>query len=404
MSEFVQPALKVLVGWDDPSEAETISLLLNIDDNTAEVVLDRAKFEELAANHVWDVVVIALTFPTEDTSLDFFLRVKNSLNGAPVIGAWYQDDIVGLARFISNGLHSHLMRDSDGSYIFLLTSMVAAAFSAAEAQRARLLAEKLRQEVDSVRQLQESVIPRDLPTPAGYNLAARYESSQIRVMGSRPVTMAGGDYYDAFEVDEDALVLLVGDASGHGMKACMSIMTMHTLIRMIRAGKYPKTADFVAEVNRRLATSEIVQDGGGFITLLYSTLNVKTHKLSFTSAGAPIPLLQDLNTNEVRVLGDEDSGGLPLAIEDEWDYEGIEVDVPPNSRLLIYTDGLEEAFPEGDDEHEEFGIDGIAESLRSSAELPLVDALEKLFADSSAHTLGQGRMDDTSVLLIERIR
>ncbi len=48
MSEFVQPALRVLVGWDDPSEAETISLLLNIDDNTAEVVLVSGRCESQA--------------------------------------------------------------------------------------------------------------------------------------------------------------------------------------------------------------------------------------------------------------------------------------------------------------------------------------------------------------------
>ncbi len=44
------------------------------------------------------------------------------------------------------------------------------------------------------------------------------------------MTLAGGDYYDAF-AHGDNIVVLVGDASGHGMKACMSIMTMHTLIR-----------------------------------------------------------------------------------------------------------------------------------------------------------------------------
>jgi phosphoserine phosphatase RsbU/P len=68
---------------------------------------------------------------------------------------------------------------------------------------------------------------------------ARYESSQIRVLGDRPVVMAGGDYYDVFSFDDGQVVLVLGDAAGHGVKACMSIMTMHTLISMIRDRRFP---------------------------------------------------------------------------------------------------------------------------------------------------------------------
>ena len=116
---------------------------------------------------------------------------------------------------------------------------------------------------------------------------------------------------------------------------------------------------------------------------------------------ASLPLLQDLNTNEVAPVADDEKGGLPIAI-DAWDYQSYHTDLPPNSRLLIYTDGLDEAFPPDGDEHEQFGMEGIIKSLQSSAKLPLEDAMQKLFSDSSAYTRGQGRLDDTSVLLVER--
>ena len=247
------------------------------------------------------------------------------------------------------------------------------------------------------------MIPHKLPQPSGYRLAARYESSQINVTGVVPVAMAGGDYYDVFETESNSLNLIVGDASGHGIKACMSIMTMHTLIRMINWLQYPDTGAFVTEVNRRLCSSDIVQDEGGFITLFYSRLDVRAHRLEWTSAGSPMPLLQDLLTNEVRIMGGEEHAGLPLAIEDSWEYQHFELLIPPNSRLLVYTDGLEEAFPLDEDGHHQFGVEGIVDSLQSSAELTLEEALEKLFADSNAFTHGQGRMDDTSVLLVERM-
>lgn len=115
-----------------------------------------------------------------------------------------------------------------------------------------------------------------------------------------------------------------------------------------------------------------------------------------------MPLLLDLGTNEVKPLGYEDEAGLPLAIEGDWKYECFDFEVPVNSRLLVYTDGLEEAFPVSDAGHDQFGIEGIISSLQSSSMLPLDDALEKLFSDSMQYTRGQGRADDTSVLLIER--
>lgn len=395
--------MRILVGWDDQREAKTIDLVLSDTDSTVRTAGDGSEFEALATSEGWDVVLMSTNFPDEEEALRLFHVVQDAQPNTPVVGAWKQGEFSSLARFITNGLHSHLMRDADGDFVFLLPSMTQAAQAAVVAQRSRILAERLREEVDSVRRLQESVIPRDLPTPEGYEVCARYEPAQIRVMGANPVIMAGGDYYDVFYLDREKLILLVGDASGHGVKACMSIMTMHTLIRMIRNQRYPNTVDFVAEVNRRLCSSEIVQDEGGFITLLYSNLDLTNHKLQWTSAGQPMPLLQDLESNEVSVIGGEEQGGLPLAIDEDWVYEEVSLQIPENSRLLIYTDGLDEAFPaDGDQVHDQFGVDGIIRSLKRTREMPLDQAMDALFDDSYSATKGTGRHDDTSVVLLER--
>jgi serine phosphatase RsbU (regulator of sigma subunit) len=395
--------MRVLVGWDNEIEAETISLILNVEETTIEICCEADKFEQCFTERDWDVVLMATRFPDEENSLELFKKAQDALPNIPIVGAWKQGEFTNLAKFISHGLHSHLMRDSEGDFIFLLPSMIEAAQAAVIAQRSRMLAERLREEVDSVRRLQESVIPKDLPAPEGYEVVARYEPSQIRIVGNNPVIMAGGDYYDVFNLGSERMILLVGDASGHGVKACMSIMTMHTLIRMIRDQRYPNTVEFVSEVNRRLCSSDIVQDEGGFITLLYSALDLTNHRLTWTSAGQPMPLLQDLDTNEIKVLGTEEQGGLPLAIDEDWVYEEVSYEIPANTRLLIYTDGLDEAFPaDGDQMHDQFGMEGIIHSLQASRDLPLEQALEKLFSDSNAATRGSGRHDDTSVVLLER--
>jgi serine phosphatase RsbU (regulator of sigma subunit) len=393
--------MRILIGWDKSAEAETIGLLLNVGDNLALVTTHPGEFESAAQTESWDVIVQAMNFPCEEESFRLFQRMRDLHPNIPIVGACRQTEIVRLARFISNGLHSYVFRDPNGDFIFLLTTLLESAHATLLAQRARQLAEILREEIDSVRRLQESVIPRDLPAPNEYQVAARYEPSQIRVLGSRPVVMAGGDYYDVFNIDNERLVLIVGDASGHGVKACMSIMTMHTLIRMVRGNRYGSTGGFVTEVNERLCESEVVQDQGGFITLLYSVLDVGSHTLEWTSAGHPMPLLQDLRTNEVRVLGDEDNAGLPLAIDKDALYAPCTVTIPRHSRLVIYTDGLAEAFAPGA-KTDQFGLSGMIGALQATAELPPQDALERLFSASSAFTQGTGRADDTSVVIVQR--
>ena len=395
--------MRILVGWDDPTEADLISLYLGVDATTAVVTADRDRFLAEAGSGAWDAVLLPTSTPDADTAWDTFCRVQQLQPDAAIVGACSSEGVFRIARFMRSGMRTFLIRDAAGDFMFLLQSVLESSVEAVRAERERFVAEKLREEIEAVRKLQQSIIPRDLPRPAGYGIAARYESAQIRVLGGRPVTLAGGDYYDAFLLNEDTVVLLLGDASGHGMKACMSIMTMHTLVSMIRNNEFRDTAAFVSDVNRRLCDQAIVHDEGGFITLLYAVLRTDTHELQWTSAGHPVPLLHRLDVDEVQPVGSLDDGGLPLGILSDAEYDVHRTKLPPHSRLLIYTDGLEDAFPHGDRDHAGFGRAGIERSLKSSGRQPLERAVEQLFADSAEFTGGAGRHDDTSVVLAERL-
>jgi serine phosphatase RsbU (regulator of sigma subunit) len=395
--------IRILVAWDDTTEAEVIDSFLNVGENTARVVSDETSLQGALDADKYDIVLFALDFPHKAAAFPCFRRIRQAFPEVAIVGAWRPGDITHVAKFILDGTHSLIARDENRDFIFLLTSILEATHLAAQARRSQVLAEKLREEVESVRQLQESVLPRDLPMPTGYRVAARYEPSQIHVVGDRPVVMAGGDYYDVFSFDGQQFMMVLGDAAGHGVKACLSIMTMHTLMSMIRDRRFAHTAEFVTEINRRLCDSTIIGgEQGGFITLLYCVLDGASHRLQWTSAGHPMPLLQDLATNEVRHMANKEDGGLPLVVTSEWEYVPCEAIIPPNSRVLLYTDGLDEAFPEGGEEHLQFGEKGIIQTLKATRDRPLQEALEQLFHDSNAATHGAGRHDDTSIVLLER--
>lgn len=395
--------MRILVGWDTPDEADLIAMYLGVEENEVTITGDVPELErQIAGSQRWDAILLSINLPDADGAFALFERLRQRDPGCPIVGACQQKEVYRVARFITHGMRSYVIRDPEGDWMFLLEACLESVVHAVRAERDQMVALKLREEIESVRRLQETIIPRQLDCPAGFQVTARYETSQLKVMGGRPISMAGGDYYDVFRIDDEHAVVLVGDASGHGMKACMSILTMHTLVRMIRNNRYDRTADFVAAINRHLCEQSVVNDEGGFITLLYGILSAARGEFQWSSAGHPLPLLQNLDDGTIEPIGSMDSGGLPLGIADEVDYETHIVRLPPRCRLLLYTDGLIEAFPGEEEGHAEFGIGGVTDSLRRSRERTLDQTLQTLFDDSLAFTAGSGRHDDTSIVLLER--
>ncbi len=396
--------MKILAGWDDPSEAELLQLYLaGGGDNEVTLAASVDDLVTKAEGGDWDVLFVCLTFPkTVDQGFEAFTRLSAVAAYTPLVMACRPQEMIALPRFLTRGLRYYIYRDPQGDYIFLVLSTLESAVAAFKAEQERKMAEQMRQEINGVRMLQEAIIPRGLEPPPGYKAVARYEPAQLAIGGQKMI-MAGGDYYDLFRADEHTLVALVGDASGHGLKACMSIMTMHTLVRMISSAKYADTSAFVAYINAMLCSNSIVQSGGGFITLLYTAVDTRGHTVTWTSAGHPPALLHRLDTNEVTQVGHNSDGGLPLGIADGLGYEAFSFVMPPHSRLLMYSDGLTDALAPGEGEGgKAFGVSGICEALKACHGRGLGETLDHLFEMSHRFTGGHGRHDDTSVLLLER--
>ena len=136
--------MQVLVGWDDEVEAETIQLILNVEEVEVEVTTDATEFKRLFTEQKWDVILMTTNFPNQEEALGMFLQVTEAHPHIPVVGVWKQGEFTNLARFISNGLHSHLRRDPEGDYIFLLPSMLEAASPFTGLCRAMLISETAR--------------------------------------------------------------------------------------------------------------------------------------------------------------------------------------------------------------------------------------------------------------------
>jgi phosphoserine phosphatase RsbU/P len=392
--------MRLLVGWDDEEELDLLCIYLQVDENVVELAKTPAELLNLAQTESFDAILFPITFPDADQAFELFEKLQELDATLPVMVANRPGEIYPLSRFIHHGLRSYILRDPDREYMFLLQTLLESTLNAKRAEQNRLLANRLREEVDSVRKLQESILPRDLRAIPRYAVAARYEPSQIRVSEGQPVVLAGGDYYYVFRLESRRMVLLVGDASGHGMKACMSIISMHTLINQFHEHHQRPPHEFVAEINRKMCGDDLITGEGGFITLLYGF--VEDDVFHWTSAGHPVPLLHRLDTNEFVEMGDsKHDTGAPLGFFEDSEYQTISTPIPPKGRVLIYTDGVIEAFPNRPTPPE-FGLSGVKRVLGEHQTSTLPQALGALFESSSAFTEGAGRHDDTSLLMFER--
>ena len=191
--------MRILAIWDNEPECDLVAMYLGIDDNevTAAPGIEHLDLR-LEEGGEFDIILMPIDLPEPDAGFKIFGRIKETFPRIPIVGACQPADVFRIVRFMANGMSAYVIRDDAGDYMFMLQAILDSTVDAVRAAREEQISAKLREEVESVRKLQESVIPKHMEAPHGYKIVGRYEPSQIRVLGGLPVTMAGGDYYDVF--------------------------------------------------------------------------------------------------------------------------------------------------------------------------------------------------------------
>src|SRR6185436_6323768 len=103
------------------------------------------------------VLLLSLTYKTFEESFALFERMQQQCPEIPVVLGCRQSEMLSLPRFLVRGLRFYIMRDDAGDFVFLVLSSIESAVAAMRAEESRKLAEKLREEMDGVRRLQESI-------------------------------------------------------------------------------------------------------------------------------------------------------------------------------------------------------------------------------------------------------
>jgi PAS domain S-box-containing protein len=254
---------------------------------------------------------------------------------------------------------------------------------------------RMRQNLAAAAQVQQALLPQDLPDYPWGSVAWRF----------RPCDELAGDNLSVFELDDAHLAFYVLDVCGHGVAAALLSVTVRRFLSptvasssmMVRRGtvwssRIVPPAKVADQLNERFSWDA---DHGQFFTLFYGVLNVKTGQLRYALAGHPRPVL--VSGGRVRELGGQ---GFPIGLC-PGSYEEEEITLGPGDRIIAYSDGLTEVM---NAQHRSFGEERLFNALHDTAMMPLEDALDGVLENANAWRGNARLRDDITIAAIEMNR
>lgn len=253
-------------------------------------------------------------------------------------------------------------------------------------ENARLIEEALlRSAMEKEREIAEEVwrrfLPAKLPDVEGFELAARCD----------PAQKVGGDYYDVINLGDGRTLIALGDVSGSGMPAALLMSNLQAALR-VSLGTKPDLEQLAAMINTHLFSTT---DPERFATLFLGIMNPAQRSLKFVNAGHNPPLLfhKDGGHDELPATG------IPVGFYPDAPYEAPELTLEMGDRLVIFSDGIPEAFSPSE---EMFGEERLLELLTSlsgeSAQAMIETVLDTVNDWSKGSTAYQ---DDRTLLIIK---
>ena len=250
-------------------------------------------------------------------------------------------------------------------------------------ENARLLEEerkkqKIEEELDVARRIQQGLLPRALPSEGWFQVAG----------SSVPSHQVGGDYFDVVKIGPEMWSLVIADVSGKGVSSALLASFLQGVF--LSASTTTDISEVFARINIFLADRA---ENGKYATLFYSRLDMAGH-LTFANAGHCAPILVRANGETEKLA----TTSMPVGLIAEAKFGLGERELQPGDRLVLYTDGVTEAQnPAGDF----FGRRRLREAIREAhngSAGQMHDGIQKAILDFTA---GAEQADDVTLVVME---
>lgn len=255
---------------------------------------------------------------------------------------------------------------------------------------------RIQEELSVARRIQKFFLPRKIPQPEGWQVAAFNRGAQA----------IGGDFFDCIELPGGRLALVVADACGKGVPAALFVALSRSLLRAASQAPWALhgqdwlNLDAIATSALWFTNDYTSREHGEsnmFVTVFYGLLDPTSGSMFFINAGHNPPFIFDNVGEQFREL---DTTSLPVGIIEAQTYEAEEAVIEVGETLVAFSDGVTEAMnPAG----EPFGDERFIEILRTHADMSANDMVSLIVEEIDHYANGAPQADDITLLIAKRV-
>ena len=313
--------------------------------------------------------------PTTDKRTGYRTRCMLTL---PLVD--HRGVLVGVMQLLNK--REGVFETADEHLATVLAAQCAIALQRVRMTEALIEGEKMRQQLEMARVVQMSLLPSTMPSVPGYDVYGTF----------RPADLCGGDTFDLAVIEQGLLVVL-GDATGHGIAPALSVTQMQAMLRMaFRMGADLETA--FRHVNNQLE-GYLADDR--FVTAFIGLLDPAAHKLRFHSGGQAPILVFDA---QERVINRYKPTSFPLAsLPLQSMRPASEIAMRPGDVVVLLSDGIYEYRNAGGEEFGELRVEAL---VHRHHELDAADLAAKILSAVQAFAGNAMQEDDMTVVLVKR--
>ena len=248
------------------------------------------------------------------------------------------------------------------------------------AQKAEAENDRKTKELEEARQLQLSMLPKELPVIPNLDIAFYMKTA----------TEVGGDYYDFHVGLDGTLTVVIGDATGHGLKAGTMVTTAKSLF-----SSYAADDDIIKTFHE--FTRVIKNMRMHLMSMCLSIIKINGNKLKISAAGMPPALLYRKIENKVEELVIK---GMPLGAFKDFPYKLYETTLQKGDTLFLQSDGLPELF---DKDLNMFGYENVTRAFSKVADKSPAEIIENL-NKVGADWVGNSEPDDDVTFVVLKVK
>jgi serine phosphatase RsbU (regulator of sigma subunit) len=338
------------------------------------------------AFHIEEIIVVAVF------SLEYLLRIAAAEEiKAFVFSFQGLVDLVSIAPFYLLGIDARAVRALRLLRLLRVLKLQTHFLENSVAARTRELAEKnaaleqaqaqLKAELDAARALQIAILPATFPVKPGCDGAARMI----------PATTMGGDFYDFIELPDERIGLVMADVCGKGVSAAFFMAVARTNLRDI-AAHYVEPGACLAQTNEVLCTQNPMEL---FVTVFYCVFDPATGMLKYANGGHNPPYLRRADGSIEALSG---AGGLVLGAMPHMEFPDHAVQLLPGDRLVLYTDGVTEAFNSAD---ESYGEARLIAEIKAHGEGAAAGLVERICRSVTVFAGTAPQSDDITLAVLK---